>query len=152
MRLRVLEEAKNRALGRDVRLLDRAGAEIELDDLRAGRPTVVAFWSRHCGPALEQLPAMAKLRQQLDARGAALIVITEEQRADELTQLLAERAPGLEVYHDHWRDGTLAFQSWGTPQYFVLDASGRLRFEYSDLDAVLRQVDAVTTTPRAAAL
>lgn len=150
MRLRVLEEARNRALGREVRLLDDGGSEVRLDDLRAGRPTVVAFWSRHCGPALQQLPAVVALERKLAARGAALIVITEEQRADELTRLLAERAPGLEVYHDQWRDATLAFQSWGTPQYFVLDADGRLRYEYSAVEDVLRQVSALSDTPVAA--
>jgi len=110
----------------------------------------VVFWSRHCGPALEQLPDIIRLSAALEARGARLVLVTEEQRSPDLTRFLAERAPGLELYHDQWRDATIAFQSWGTPQYFVVDSDGRLRFEYSELDDVLRQLEAVSPPVRSA--
>ncbi len=49
----------------------------------------------------------------------------------------------MEVLYDRQGETARALNSWGTPQYFVLDGSGRLRFAYTSLDDVPRQLAAL---------
>jgi hypothetical protein len=48
----------------------------------------------------------------------------------------------LDVLFDDQGSFGQALNNWGTPQYYVLDGKGRLRF-VSSLDAVLRHVMAL---------
>jgi peroxiredoxin len=80
-----------------------------------------------------------RLRQQ----GVAIVTITDERVSDDLQRFLAERKLTFSVYADPWREASRAFSQWGTPSYFVLDADGRVRFEYRELDGVRAEVAAL---------
>jgi peroxiredoxin len=140
MRSEVLADATPRPIRGRVRLLDAIGKTYSLDELRGGDPTLVVFWSRRCGPALEALPEIDRVANRLRAHGARVLMIVDEPPSVELQALLEERGVNLPLYHDTRRDAVRAFEQWGTPQYFVLDDVGRIHFEYSSLDAVERQI------------
>ncbi len=61
MRRRLLDVAVRRRLPPEVRLEAAGGSGARLDTITRGRVTFVAFWSRHCGPSLEELPALERL-------------------------------------------------------------------------------------------
>jgi peroxiredoxin len=141
METRVLRGAVRRAL--PVRLpvvpLPRspAGGAAEEADVRMvarGRPTLVAFWSRFCGPSAAQLPALQRLTARLAAQGYGVVTVTDEPDGPGLRAFLRERGFTFPVYHDRARALRRALNQWGTPQLFVLDGDGRLRFEYTTPD------------------
>lgn len=57
--------------------------------------------------------------------------------------LRVQRAGQLTVLYDFRGDAPRAFTSFGTPDYYVLDSSGRVMFAHSNLDELPRQVAAL---------
>jgi len=140
MRRRLLDMAVRRGLPPGVRLEAAGGSAARLDTLTRGRVTFVAFWSRHCGPSLEELPALERLTARLRKQGVAIVTITDERVSDALQRFLADQKLTFPVYADAGREASRAFSQWGTPSYFVLDADGLVRFEYHDLNQIPAEV------------
>jgi peroxiredoxin len=143
MHRRLLDLAVRRALPPAVRLEAAGGRAVRFDSLTRGRVTVVAFWSRYCGPSKEELPALERLTARLRQRDVAVVTITDERVSDDLQRFLAAQQLTFPVYGDAWREASRAFSQWGTPSYFVLDADGVVRFQYRDLDRVPAEVAAL---------
>jgi peroxiredoxin len=143
MRRRLLDLATRRHLPPHVRLEATVGSTARLDTLTRGRVTVVAFWSRYCGPSREELPALERLAARLRQQGVGIVTVTDERVSDDLRRFLAEQKLTFPVYSDAWREASRAFSQWGTPAYFVLDADGVVRFQYRDLDRVPAEVAAL---------
>jgi peroxiredoxin len=143
MRRRLLALAVRRALPPAVRLEAAGGRAVRFDSLTRGRVTVVAFWSRFCGPSKEELPALARLIARLQQQGVAVVTITDERVSDDLQQFLAAQQLTFPVYGDAWREASRAFSQWGTPSYFVVDGDGVVRFQYRDLNRIPAEVAAL---------
>ena len=143
MRRRLLDLATRLHLPPDVRLEAAVGSAARLDTLTRGRVTLVAFWSRFCGPSKEELPALDRLAARLRQHGVGIVTITDERVSDDLRRFLAEQKLTFPVYSDAWREASRAFGQWGTPAYFVLDADGVVRFQYRDLERVPAEVAAL---------
>jgi peroxiredoxin len=143
MRRRLLDMAVRRGLPPAVRLEAAGGSAAPFDSLTRDRVTFVAFWSRHCGPSLEELPALQRLTARLRKQGVAIVTITDERVSDDLQRFLADQKLTFPVYADAWREASRAFSQWGTPSYFVLDSDGVVRFEYQALDRVPVEVAAL---------
>ena len=140
---RTLEDATMRSLPDRVRLTTGDGRTRTLREIAGGRVAFVTMWDRYCGAASEALPEIERLATELQARGIAAIVIAEQSPSPELDAFLRERNVEITLYHDTRREAKRGFNAWGTPEYFITDGEGRIRFEYTDLTSVLRQVDAL---------
>lgn len=133
------DEADPVALPPSVRLTEPDGTERELRELLAGRITAVAvFWPgcRVCYAGLRRLEqSMAGFSRPI---GALLIATTEISDG----QLAALRAAGvsLPVLVDAHGEFTAAVNSWGTPEYYLLDDRGVVRFGETTPDDLPRQV------------
>jgi len=141
MRRRLLDMAVRRGLPPAVRLEAAGGSAARLDSLTRDHVTFVAFWSRHCGPSLKELPALERLITRLRQQGVAIVTITDDERvSDDLQRFLADQKLTFPVYADPWREASRAFSQWGTPSYFVLDADGLVRFEDRELNHIPAEV------------
>lgn len=126
---RELQDASARSLRGDVRVQDLKGRTQRLKSLTDGHVTVVAFWSRFCVPALEDLPHLNTSATQLARRGIRVVSIIDEPNVtDGLKTFLQERHITVPVYLDAWHEASSAFDQWGTPYYYVVDTDGRVRF------------------------
>src|SRR5256885_1383397 len=143
MRRRVLDGATRRPLRAGVRLEGTGGRLVRFDSVAQGRVTFVAFWSRHCGPSLDELPALNRMAARLKRDGIGVVTITDERVSEELQRFLAAKGLSLPVYADARRGASRAFSQWGTPSYHVLDASGQIRFSYRELGRSLSEVAAL---------
>lgn len=143
MRAEALEDAVSRGLRGPVRLAGADGGMRPLDELTGGRPTVVVFWSRFCGYALDAAPELERLQRRLAERGVRVLAITTEPPSADYRAWAAEKAPAFPLYHDLHAEAARAFGNSANPQYFILDGEGRVRFEYTALDALERQVAAL---------
>jgi thiol-disulfide isomerase/thioredoxin/uncharacterized small protein (DUF1192 family) len=144
----VLEEAVERPLPTPVQLMGGGGETHSLSLLANGEVTLVAFWSRYCGHSLDALPQLQRTADRLSAQGVRVVKIIDESISAELEDFLAEKGLGVPVFYDAHGAARTAFNQWGTPQYFVLDRTGQIRFEYSSLPAVLRQVQVLQDLER----
>jgi thiol-disulfide isomerase/thioredoxin len=142
---RMLVESKTRSLPKTVRLRDATGRTRDLRELTKGHVTAVVFWSRFCGPALEQLPRMNVVAEQLGRSGVRVVSIVEEgSPSRELARFLREKRVAVPTYLDAWREASRAFEQWGTPYYYVLDADGRIRFDVTtSADELLARAEAL---------
>jgi len=140
---RMLEHASTRSLPASIELRDVDGAAHELRDLANGHVTVVAFWSRFCGPAVEDLPRMNAVAERLTRKGVRIVSIVEEAKASpELAAFLRDKKVTMPTYFDTRHEASRAFNQWGTPYYYVLDADGRVRFDVATAsDEVLARAE-----------
>lgn len=145
MRSHFLGAATMKTLPATVSLSDARG-ETTLSAIAGGRPAVVVFWSEHCGPSRGQMLTADSLSRELAAQGAVLIPITEDPLSSpEVTAFLKEAKVTIPVYSDRSGVARRALGQWATPEFFVLDATGALRFPSSRMELLPAQVAALRT-------
>lgn len=149
LRRLLLERTTNRPLRGAARLADAAGHRYSLSELTSGKPSVVMFWSRHCGPALEALPAIAEVIARLERGGTPVVFVLDEHPSAELSRFLALKHVRWPVYFDVSGSTKIAFANFGTPTYYVIDAAKQVRFDHADGEAeIIAQVDALKAGTR----
>ncbi len=121
------------------------GKTFDLADLTKGKVSVVVFWSRFCGPAIESLPEINELSARLSRSGVPVIsVVDEANSSSALRTFLREKSVAVPTYLDTWHEASQAFNQWATPSYYVLDRDGRIRFGTTDsADEALARAEAV---------
>jgi peroxiredoxin/tetratricopeptide (TPR) repeat protein len=143
MRRRTLSSSRDEDIG-DVAVEDPAGRPVPLDELLGEEATVVAIWSRYCGYSARAMPELTALGERLASDGVPVLAVTRDD-PEEARAFLADAGLTPAVWYDSDGEAVRALDSWGTPQYFVLDGAGRLRFAYSSLADLPRQVWALRT-------
>ena len=143
LRQHLLATAIDVKLPSPVAVVDAANRRATLAELTHGRIAVVAFASRRCGPGCLPLEQLWSLRQKLGARGMTLVAIVDEPPSPSFDALLTGSAPHVPIHFDGSGAARRAFNSWALPEYFVLDASGAVRFRRSAIDLVLAQAEAL---------
>ena len=117
------------------------GTAVQLHHELGRAATVIVFWSRYCAPSLEAMPQIAALTAELSGEGVPVLSVTRDQPAD-VRAFLSSAAIDLNVYYDASGEAATALNNWGTPQFYVLDRKGDLRFR-SDLTNLRRHLLAV---------
>jgi thiol-disulfide isomerase/thioredoxin len=138
---RTMRSARAEPLG-PVSLVKRDGSSVQLAESLGDVATVVVFWSRYCGYSVQSMPRIAALAERLAEDGVPLLAVTRNPPA-EAEEYLSEGGWALEVFYDTSGEAARALNSWGTPQYFVLDGAGQLSFANSSLGELPRQVAAL---------
>lgn len=140
MRERVLARSVNRPVSGSARMVAGDGRTVPLGEAAGDAGTVVVFWSRRCGPAIDAVQAINRLAATLRADGVRVIAITDEPRSAGFDAEVRGLGLAVPMYHDTRREAARAFRAAGTPQYFVMDADGRVRYEYTSVDDIPRQL------------
>jgi len=149
MHERLLERSVVRSVPESVTLRTRDGREARVHELAGGKPAVVIFWSRHCGPALEATADIATLIARLEAEGTRTLFVVNEAPSTDLDRALAGLKITWPVYFDSQGSLANAMNIFGTPSYYVLDGAGRVRFDYAaEVLDVAAQVEAVRSEGR----
>jgi hypothetical protein len=146
MRRRTLAFAHYRPL-QDLRVTTRDGEVRKLSEL-ADRVTMVVFWSRFCGPALQRARDIATTARRLQDAGARVLVVTANLPSAEMDSVLSERGLAVAVYYDRFGEARRAFANFATPEYHVLDGSKGVVFYRTTLEAVPRQVAVLLASSR----
>jgi hypothetical protein len=144
MRQSVLQRAAPRSLNGPFHVMTKSGATRNLADVVNNRVTVLMFWSPYCGFSLQPLHDLDLLNGRLASQGAQVVTIVDQPFSKDLEQTLrVQRAEHLSVFYDFRSDAHRAFSSFGTPDYYVLDSSGRVMFAHSNIEELPRQVAAL---------
>ena len=125
-------------------LADKNGNRVLLSDLTEGRTTVLVFWARSCGYSVGEIPQVLRLRELLESSGVQILSITtDDQPGPDMEEFIAARGVTYPVYYDLGAEAKNAFGVSGVPSYFVLDASGSVRFAFSQVADIPRQLEAL---------
>lgn len=148
---RVMAGAKRRVLP-DVTLRALDGSSASLRTLLAPQVTVVVFWSTDCGPAVDALGEIQSTAAALLKRGIRTITVAEQPAPTQtLRDVLRTKAFTLPVYLDVSGTASKAFNNWGTPQAYLLDAKGNVMFSAtSDFESVALRAEAMVLAAEAA--
>lgn len=123
---------------------DATGERHALADLTAGKPTVLVFWARWCGPCIEKIPDVVRLQETLETLGAQVLSIAwRDPPGPDMGAFIEEHGIDYPVYHDLVDAATDAFGVSAIQTNFVLDAEGSVRFARSELVDIARQVEAL---------
>lgn len=141
-----LSRSIRRRLAEPIVVADADGRKVTLRDIAGGRAVVVAFWSRFCGPSRQQMAQLDSLGARLARQGAVLVPVSDESPSAGTAAFLKEQRVRTPAYYDVSGTASRLLNNFGTPQYYVFDADGVLRFQRSTLDAVLSEVVALTTS------
>jgi peroxiredoxin len=141
MRERVLALSISRPVATDLALKDLAGNRLTLGQLIGRGVTVVAVWSPYCPPCLTEPLRLQQIVDRIRLRGGRAIVIISDAPAADIRRFLADAELDVPIYIDISRAVQLGLGSWIVPNYLVLDASKRVRFEGTALTDMLRAVD-----------
>jgi thiol-disulfide isomerase/thioredoxin len=100
------------------------GAAVALESTR-GKVVVVDFWATWCGPCLEAMPALARLRGALGADGEVLAINLDDPR--KAREVIDRLAPGMRVLFDHSGGTATRYGVGPIPHTVVIDRGGRVR-------------------------
>jgi hypothetical protein len=111
--------------------------------LREAEGGVAVFVSRTCSGSMHALPRVQELAHELAEQGVIVVTITKD--PVEPGYISAFRTAGFElpIYHDITGAASPAFNTWVTPDYFVLDRNGNVRFEHGDITLIPLQLAAL---------
>ena len=116
-------------------LKDMAGKDVSLDAYR-GKVVVLNFWTKSCGPCLEEMPSIAELAHILQPKAdvAVVTVSTDEgpaDVADTLKSVLREEPPFAVLFDP---DGEKVVSAkFGTklfPETWIIDKRGVVRARF----------------------
>lgn len=106
-------------------LPDVTGRQVRYDDYR-GKVTVVNFWASWCGPCVEEIPALNRLRERMSDSAFELVSVDYAEDRARVKAFLEQVEVDFRVLLDS--DGSTA-ASWGAlvfPSTFVIGPDGRL--------------------------
>jgi peroxiredoxin len=128
------EYAAMNRLAPDFELPSLEGQRVRLSSYR-GRVVVLNFWTKHCKPCLEEMPALAELARWLRAsrHGEVVTVCTDESPEDARATLASvlHGPPPFVVLHDPNSD--VVTGKFGTklyPETWFIDPGGVIRARF----------------------
>ena len=106
------------------------GAPVELAQLK-GKPAVVNFWARWCGPCRSEIPHLAELAKQHQAAGLQVVGIGVEDLGDSARDFVAAYEMDYLVVFAGAGKGVELMKALGNtkaglPFTVVIDAEGRI--------------------------
>ncbi|MGD0528312.1 MAG: TlpA disulfide reductase family protein [Polyangiaceae bacterium] len=116
------------------KLKDLRGNDVTLDSLR-GKVVVLNFWTRTCGPCLEEMPDLAELAVILrDRPDVAVVTVSTDAKVDEIKltlQTILKAEPPFMVLTDPEAD--VVNGKYGThlfPETWIIDKRGVIRARF----------------------
>ncbi len=113
---------------------DLRGGTVSLEGLR-GKVVLLNFWSKTCGPCLEEMPSLAELAQIVhDRPDVAVVAVSIDDGPDDVNptlQTVLHGPPPFEVAFDP--DAKVVTGAYGTrlfPETWILDKQGVIRARF----------------------
>lgn len=103
----------------------QTGDSVALRSHYRGHVTLVNIWATWCEPCKEEMPAMQRLYDSLQARGFRIAAVSIDQQGPEVvTSFAAELKLSFDILQDQSGKIQQAYQTTGVPESFLLDDRG----------------------------
>jgi peroxiredoxin len=131
-------------------LKDLHGATVTLDSLR-GKVVVLNFWTKTCGPCLEEMPDLAELAKIVrDRPDVAVIAVSVDQGPEDVKatlQTALREPPTFDILFDP--DSDIVGGKYGTilfPETWFIDKRGVIRARFDGLVTGRTRSSSTTST------
>ena len=111
----------------ELRLVDLAGKEISLADLR-GQVVFVNFWGTWCAPCRTEAPSLERLYQKLRGEGFEILAVSIDApgASKEIEAFRDEFGLSFPILLDPHKRIYEAYSATGVPETFMIGSDGRL--------------------------
>jgi thiol-disulfide isomerase/thioredoxin len=109
-------------------LEDLDGRRHTLADYR-GRVVLVNFWASWCSPCLQEIPGLISLAERLKERRFTILAVNVGESKNKLPGFTRKMAEHMVMLLDPESEAFKRWEGIGLPSTFVLDGSGRIRYE-----------------------
>ncbi len=124
--LLALLNACSQPVAPDVRYTTLDGQSARLGALK-GKVVLVNFWATWCAPCVEEMPALARLREKLAPRGFEVLAVNQGEMPARVTAFTERSNLDIPVALDREKSVAKAWKVRALPTTFVVDAKGRIR-------------------------
>lgn len=138
------EPVDDMRLPQDLKLLD---IDDQVADIETGRPVLINLWASWCGPCLEELPSLNRLRQRIVEEKLAMVALNYGDPLPTVRRFVKEYPLNFQVLLDLTRLYSLKLEPVGLPTSYLVDRKGWVRFRYEgkarwDSEAMLTELRA----------
>jgi thiol-disulfide isomerase/thioredoxin len=113
----------------DIVLHDSTGAEVALSRYR-GHPLLIDIWATWCGPCMNDLPALGRIRTSTATTDLQIIGIDEDYKSDDARALLRKRGYDWQDFHLN-RKTEKQLSLVGVPLVVLTDAAGTVVYYHT---------------------
>jgi thiol-disulfide isomerase/thioredoxin len=121
-------------------LKDLDGKTRNLNDFR-GKVVVVNFMATWCGPCVEEMPSLQKLRERYRGKGLEVIAVNTGEAETKVSNFAQGLKIKFPVLLDIEEDAKAAWKVYGLPATFIVDTEGKIAYR------VLGEIDWVDDEP-----
>ena len=144
LRERTLAEARRDPVAGPVTLASVGGEPVALADALAdGGPHVLVLFSTGCQYCRAASPRINAFAERYEPEGVRVAVVMRDPPGPEALATVRSFGYDGTVYFDPGAELATALGSAGFPHYFVLDGDGAVRFAFTSLAELPRQVEAL---------
>lgn len=111
----------------DFSLVDINGARHRLGDYR-GKVVVLNFWATWCPPCRYEMPAMERLRQQVQGEAIAVLAINVGEDEDRVFEFTGSYPVEFPLLLDQQGKVIEDYPVVGLPTTYIIDPKGRIRY------------------------
>lgn len=111
------------------------GSTYAFDDLKGELATVVMFWCNHCPYVIPNQDRVIAMQEEYGEHGVSFAAICSNNAAthpadsfDNMKRRALEKSYNFPYLHDEAQDVARSFGAERTPEVFLFDAAGRLRY------------------------
>jgi len=108
-----------------------------------GKVVVINFWATWCAPCLAELPRFVKWQREYSRRGLRVIGISMDDKESPVRAAYQKYGLNYPVVMGDEKLGELYGGILGLPVTFLIDKSGKIRFEHegvADLNIIHREI------------
>jgi len=144
---RIRSQMTDRAITHDIMLRDASGKDRRLEELTAGKTTLLARWFHNCVSCVENWLGYSEL-DWLRRGDVTVLVLLSQAPSEEFRQRIAESAGSIPLLNDARGTAYRALNVFLMPNYVVLDPSLHVRYQGGRLDQAIRVVAALGAADR----
>ena len=124
-------------------LKDLDGVEHRLADFR-GKVVLVNFWATWCGPCVQEMPSLQRLKEKLAGRPFVVLAVNLDEPESRIRNFLAKVSVDFPILLDPEKKASRAWNARILPASYIVGADGKIRYslvgelEWDDEQVVAR--------------